>query len=121
MGGGTSTFFGTSQATPLAAACAAALLEADPSATPDDIEAALETSPTQLTDPKNGLAFPRLDCEAALAALLPPAHAVPALTGPGGSLLAGLLLAAALVAAAGRLRGAVRERLIRSRGKHPRA
>ena len=94
LGGGASTFRGTSQAAPLAVACAAALLEAVPGASPDDLETALETSATQLLDARNGLAFPRLDCEAALAALLAPV--VPALPGAGGAWLAGLLLAAGL-------------------------
>jgi hypothetical protein len=67
FGGGTSTFFGTSQASPLAAACAALLLEDDPTLSPNDIEMALESSPTLVTDASNGLAFPRLDCLAALA------------------------------------------------------
>jgi hypothetical protein len=69
LGGNTSTFLGTSQASPLAAACAAALLEAHPTATPDEIEAALKAAPTQITDAKNGLSFPRLDCADALAHL----------------------------------------------------
>jgi subtilisin family serine protease len=66
LAGGTSTFFGTSQASPLSAACAALLLEADPTLTPAEIEAALEASPTQVTDATNGLSFPRLDCLDAL-------------------------------------------------------
>ncbi|MFI5394576.1 MAG: S8 family serine peptidase [Candidatus Binatia bacterium] len=69
LGGGVSTFCGTSQATPLVAACAACLLQADPSAAPDQLELALKTSPTLVTAPQNGLSFPRLDCAAALAAL----------------------------------------------------
>lgn len=68
-GGGTSSFLGTSQASPLAAACAALLLEAVPTASPDAIEAALEASPVLVADPKNGLFFPRLDCADALARL----------------------------------------------------
>jgi hypothetical protein len=47
IGGGLSTFAGTS------------------TATPEQIEAALKASPTRVTDSKNGLQFPRLDCEAA--------------------------------------------------------
>jgi subtilisin family serine protease len=69
IGGGTSTFAGTSQASPLAAACAALLLEADPTLTPDQVEVALKSSSTTVTDPKNGLSFPRLDCEEALESL----------------------------------------------------
>lgn len=92
LGGGTSTLSGTSQASPIAAACAAALLEADPSATPDEIEALLEASPTWVTDPKNGLMFPRIDCAASLAWLVQP---VPLLGPLGAALLATLLLATA--------------------------
>jgi hypothetical protein len=65
IGGGTSTYFGTSQASPLCAACAATLLQADPGMTPADVETALKSSPTHVTDAKNGLSFPRLDCAAA--------------------------------------------------------
>jgi subtilisin family serine protease len=66
LGGGMSTYTGTSQASPLAAACAALLLESDPTLVPDEIEARLEASPTRVTDAKNGLDFPRLDCQSAL-------------------------------------------------------
>jgi len=62
MGGGTSTFGGTSQATPTAAACAALLLDKVPGLTPDQLETALESSSTLVTDATNGLFFPRLDC-----------------------------------------------------------
>jgi len=48
-GGGISTFYGTSQASPLAAACAALLLENNSALTPAQIEAALEASPTSVT------------------------------------------------------------------------
>jgi len=65
----TSTYYGTSQASPLAAACAALLLQKNSALTPAQIEAALKTSPTQITDARNGLVFPRLDCGAALASL----------------------------------------------------
>lgn len=67
--GATSTFYGTSQASPLAAACAALLLESDPTLTPADIEAVLEATGVPVTDLTNGLSFPRLDCRAAFDAL----------------------------------------------------
>jgi hypothetical protein len=63
--GGNSAYYGTSQASPLAAACAAVLLEKDLALSPDEVEAALESSSTLVTDTTNGLSFPRLDCEEA--------------------------------------------------------
>jgi subtilisin family serine protease len=71
LGGGTSDYMGTSQASPLVAACAADVLQAYPGTSADRLEAALKQSPTWVTDPKNGLSFPRLDCQAALAAAAP--------------------------------------------------
>jgi hypothetical protein len=71
LGGGTSDYMGTSQASPLAAACAADILQAYPGTAPDRLEAALKRSPTWVTDPKNGMTFPRLDCQAALSAAGP--------------------------------------------------
>lgn len=62
IGGGVATYVGTSQSSPLAAGCATALRAAFPAATPTQVRAALRASPTTLVDPKNGLAFPRLDC-----------------------------------------------------------
>jgi hypothetical protein len=59
-------YAGTSQASPLAAACAALLVEADPTLSPEQVEIALTSSSTLVTDPKNGLSFPRLDCEESL-------------------------------------------------------
>ena len=70
MGGGTSAFGGTSQATPLTAGCAAAIAAAVPSASPATIEAALRNSPTTIVDAKNGLDFPRLDCASAALQLI---------------------------------------------------
>jgi subtilisin family serine protease len=66
LAGPTSTFFGTSQAAPLVAACAADLFQVRPSTTPAEMETALESSLVMVTDPTNGLSFPRLDCERAL-------------------------------------------------------
>jgi len=71
LGNGVSNYSGTSQASPLAAACAADVLQAYPGLSPDRLEAALKQSPTQVTDPKNGMSFPRLDCEAAVGAAGP--------------------------------------------------
>jgi subtilisin family serine protease len=66
VGGGLSTFLGTSQACPVAAAVAALLLEARPSLSPDQIEGALENTGVTVTDPKNGLSFRRIDAKGAL-------------------------------------------------------
>jgi subtilisin family serine protease len=66
---GTSTYYGTSQASPHAAGCAADILEADPGLTPDEIEAALKLTGVSVTDAKNGLTFPRIDCLGAIDAL----------------------------------------------------
>jgi subtilisin family serine protease len=68
MGSGISTYYGTSQASPLAAACAADLMQAHPGMTPAELEKVLKASPARVTDPKNGLSYPRLDCKAALLA-----------------------------------------------------
>lgn len=88
IGGGLNTDSGTSYASPLVAACAALLLEAAPATPLEDLKAALRVSPTQVTDPKNGLSFPRLDCRSALNQLQP---RVPALPG-GGFVWLGLAL-----------------------------
>src|SRR5262245_61277651 len=67
--GSTSTFYGTSQASPHAAGCAADLLSANSALTPAQIETALKTGGVPVTDPKNNLTFPRINCLAALASL----------------------------------------------------
>ena len=61
-GGGTTTASGTSMASPHAAGCAALLVSAGDATTPADIETRLETSPTQITDARNEVTLPRLDC-----------------------------------------------------------
>lgn len=66
LDGATSSYGGTSQAAPLVASCIADLFQFKPSLTRDRVKAALIASPTRVTDPKNGLSFPRLDCEQAL-------------------------------------------------------
>lgn len=62
VGGGTTTASGTSMASPHAAGCAALLIQSGDATTPDAIETRLETSDVQVTDPTNGLTFPRIDC-----------------------------------------------------------
>ncbi|HUG42272.1 MAG TPA: S8 family serine peptidase [Longimicrobiales bacterium] len=64
-GGGTLSASGTSMATPHAAGCAALLVQASPTLSPADMAARLRTSPVHVTDPKNGLTLPRLDCRPA--------------------------------------------------------
>ena len=66
LGGGSTVGGGTSLATAVATGCAALLLEYDPSLTVEELRQALTTSPTLVTDPKNGVVLPRLDCRAAL-------------------------------------------------------
>src|SRR5688572_2163568 len=64
LGGGTFTVTngGTSGASPHVAGCAALLIESGEALTPAAIETRVMTSPVAVTDPKNGLSFPRLDC-----------------------------------------------------------
>jgi subtilisin family serine protease len=62
----TSTYAGTSQASPLTASCIADLKQVKPTLTPSEARAALVASPTRVVDPKNGMSFPRLDCADAL-------------------------------------------------------
>ncbi len=66
LGGGQSTYLGTSQACPVAAAVAALLLQAHPGLTPDQVEAALKNTGVTVVDPKNGLSFRRIDAKAAV-------------------------------------------------------
>ena len=64
LGGGTLTVTngGTSGASPHVAGCAALLIESGEALTPAAIEKRVATSPFTVTDPRNGLSFPRLDC-----------------------------------------------------------
>jgi len=66
IGGGIATFIGTSQAAPHAAAAAALLFQAKPGLTPDQVLNALKATGAVITDPRNGLSFPRIDVLAAL-------------------------------------------------------
>ncbi len=69
IGGSASTFLGTSQASPHAAAAAALLLSANPGLSPDAIKNALRATGRPITDAKNGIAIPRIDVKAALDSL----------------------------------------------------
>ena len=62
LANGTITFCGTSMASPASAACAALLLEENPSLTSDQVESRLETSPVSVNRPGSFLFFPRIDC-----------------------------------------------------------
>lgn len=66
IGGGVSTFVGTSQACPVAAGVAALILSAHPGLSPDALEAAMKNTGVTITDPKNGLSFRRIDAKAAV-------------------------------------------------------
>ena len=71
LGASTQDRVGTSHAAPMVTACAAALLQAKPELTADEVEQLLKSTGHVLTDPKNGISYPRVDCAAALAAPLP--------------------------------------------------
>ncbi len=77
--GGTSSYCGTSQATPHAVGVAALLLDADPTLTPDQIAFLLESTGVPITDPANGVTTPRLN---ALAAVDPDGDSLPLNTDP---------------------------------------
>jgi hypothetical protein len=62
LGGGTATLSGTSMASPHVAGCAALLIDSGEATMPNAIETRLETSNVQITDTRNSLTFPRLDC-----------------------------------------------------------
>ena len=70
--GGTSNFYGTSQAAPHATGSAAVLASIDPSLAPDDIESLLKRTGKLIADPRNGVVTPRIDLWLAVSALLPP-------------------------------------------------
>jgi subtilisin family serine protease len=106
MGGSTSTYRGTSQASPHAAGCAALELDANPALTPDQIESRLESTGVALTDPGNGLTRHRIDCyQATFAPMAVGGIAeLPDVSGssaPNYVLLAGLAAAAILALTAG--------------------
>jgi subtilisin family serine protease len=68
LGGGVSTYGGTSQASPTAAAVAALVWQSNPSLVPATIETILETTGAPITDNRNSLVRPRVDAQAAVLA-----------------------------------------------------
>lgn len=77
LGGGLSTYVGTSQASPAAAGVAALMLEANDRLTPAQIEAVLRGSGPLLPDVRNGRSIPSLNARVAVSAVMPTApHSV---------------------------------------------
>ena len=76
-GGSTSTFWGTSQASPHCAGAAAVLLGINPHLTPDEIEQTLRTTGKPVTDARNGVITPRINLQAAVAATPAPVGSTP--------------------------------------------
>ncbi|MEM7294271.1 MAG: S8 family serine peptidase, partial [Pseudomonadota bacterium] len=62
LAGGVATYFGTSQATPLVAACAALLKQSDPTVNVDTLETRLKATQVTVNVGASGRSFPRLDC-----------------------------------------------------------
>lgn len=71
LGGGTSTYGGTSMAAPMVAACAVALRQAAPMATVAQRMDAMKLSLTRINDPASGRVYPFLDCVDAVRLLNP--------------------------------------------------
>lgn len=65
LAGGTSTYTGTSQASPHAAGVAALLFQEFPSSTPAQVEALMKATGVPRNDPANSLTKPRIDALAA--------------------------------------------------------
>lgn len=61
LGTGTSTFYGTSQASPTAAGTAALMLQANPNLKPSTILSILKVTGQLITDPKNSRQFPSIN------------------------------------------------------------
>lgn len=84
MGGGRSTYAGTSQASPTSAAIAALLLQADGTLTPSQIQSILQLSGDPIVDAKNGQTVSAVNALAAIEAInlpsLPPQAWLPFVT-----------------------------------------
>jgi len=72
LNGGTSIAAGTSMAAPHVVATVALMLQADPTLTPNAIEAALESTGVPSLDPKSGVTTPRVDAWAAVVEVTDP-------------------------------------------------
>lgn len=70
LGGGAGLFGGTSAASPYVAGLVALMLERSPDLTPAELRAALVGTGMAVTNPDNGLSFPRVASQAALSAAL---------------------------------------------------
>jgi subtilisin family serine protease len=75
--GGTSTFTGTSQASPHAAGAAAVLMAMKPGISAGEIEALLKSTGKPVVDERNGVVTPRINLFAAAGQLVKPAVAPP--------------------------------------------
>jgi subtilisin family serine protease len=82
LGGGLSTYYGTSQAAPTVAGIAALLRQAEPALPVPTLLEALSTSGPLLVDPRSGQRVPQVNALAALAPYLPVAPASLTLLGP---------------------------------------
>jgi subtilisin family serine protease len=69
LGGGVTSFGGTSASSPYAAAEAALLFDADATLTPEQVRTLLKTHGPLVTNPDNGMSFVRSDIGAAIASL----------------------------------------------------
>jgi subtilisin family serine protease len=77
IGGGTEAYFGTSQASPVAAGVAALMLQCKPTLSPANIKSAMIATGVRRTDPKNGMSFPSLRALAAVQAVCFPDGGAP--------------------------------------------
>lgn len=84
--GRTDTYWGTSQASPVAAAVAALMLQCNPALTPAQIKQAMVATGFKVMDPKNRLTFPSLRAFDAVRAACPSLTGEDA-NGPGSPLL----------------------------------
>ena len=62
IGGGVRGASGTSMASPHAAGCAALLIQMAPAITPGAVRGRMKATGAPVTDPRNGLVHPRIDC-----------------------------------------------------------